>query len=259
VTGRFEFETLGELGEHSSDRKRRLRTLARTVAAALTVLVWTLAAVYIFAQLGLEITPLVASASVVGLAVACGAQALIKDFFYGFFILLENQFTVGDVVKLGAIAGTAEKVSLRITILRDLKGVAHYIPNGSIGQVSNMTQGWARVVFEVSVPYHEDPDLASDVLREVLMELYQDEAWAARILEEPIVAGVQDLTDRSIDIRLMIKTRPGRQWEVAREARRRIKRKLDEVGIDSPFPHRVVHHVYDGIEGVQGDEAPKKP
>jgi moderate conductance mechanosensitive channel len=246
---RFEFDSVGELGEHASDRKRRLRTLARTMTAALTVLIWTLAAVYIFAQLGLDITPLVASASVVGLAVAFGAQALIKDFFYGFFILLENQFTAGDVVKLGTIAGTVEKISLRITILRDLKGVVHYIPNGSIGQVSNMTQGWARVVFEVSVPYREDPDRASEVLRQVLIELYQDEAWAGRILEEPVVAGVEGLTERSIDIRLMIKTRPGRQWEVAREARRRIKRRLDQEGFESPFPHRVVHHVHDGVEG----------
>ncbi|MCA8979128.1 MAG: mechanosensitive ion channel [Planctomycetes bacterium] len=243
---RFEYDVVGELGEHASDRKRRLRTLARTVTAALTVLTWTIAAIYIFAQLGLDITPLVASASVVGLAVAFGAQALIKDFFYGFFILLENQFTVGDVVKLGAIAGTVEKISLRITILRDLKGVVHYIPNGSIGQVSNMTQGWARVVFEVSIPYHEDPDRASELLRDVLLGLYQDEDWSARILEEPVVAGVEDLTDRSIDIRLMIKTRPGRQWEVAREAKRRIKRRLDEAGFASPFPHRVVHHVYEG-------------
>lgn len=243
---RFEYDVVGELGEHASDRKRRLRTLARTITAAITVFVWALAAVYVFAQLGLDITPLIASASVVGLAVAFGAQALIKDFFYGFFILLENQFTVGDVVQLGSISGTVEKISLRITILRDLKGVVHYIPNGSIGQVSNMTQGWARVVLEVSVPYREDPDRATRILEDVLAELYADEAWQPFILEPPVVAGVQNLTERSIDIRLMIKTRPGRQWEVAREARRRIKQRLDREGIESPFPHRVIHHVHRG-------------
>ena len=108
---------------------------------------------------------------------AFGAQALIKDFFYGFFILIENQFTVGDIVTLGTVSGTVEKISLRITVLRDLEGVVHYIPNGSIGQVSNKTQEWSRVVLEVSIAYKEDSDHASRVLEDVLAELARDDAW----------------------------------------------------------------------------------
>jgi small conductance mechanosensitive channel len=240
TTRRFEAEVVGELGEDEADRRRRLRTLARTGTATVSVLIWILAVIYIFAKLGLDITPIIASASVVGLAVAFGAQALIKDYFYGFFILIENQFTVGDIVKLGPVTGTVEQISLRITTLRDLKGTVHYIPNGSIGQVSNLTQGWSRVVMEVSVSHDEDPDRVSEVLGEVLRNLAQDETWRMRLLGDPVVAGVENLSERSVDIRVMIKTRPGRQWEVAREARRRIKKRFVELGIAIPFPYAVL-------------------
>jgi len=231
-------------GEDSSDRQRRFQTVTKTVSAAISVLIWILALIYIFAQLGLDVTPLIASASVMGFALAFGAQALVKDFFYGFFILIENQFTIGDIVALGGVTGTVEHITLRITVLRDLKGVVHYIPNGSIGQVSNKTQGWSRVVTEISVPHQEDPDHATRILEGVLQEMAQDDTWALDIIEEPTVAGVENVTERSVDIRIMIKTRPGKQWAVAREARRRIKRRFDELGIAMPFPHRIVHHVY---------------
>lgn len=236
--------------EDTSDRHRRMQTISNTTTATISVLVWTIAIVYVyvyvFARLGLDVTPIVASASVLGLAVAFGAQALIKDFFYGFFILIENQFTIGDVVTLGSITGTVEKISLRITVLRDLEGVVHYIPNGTIIQVSNKTQGWSRVVMEVSVTYKEDPDHVSSVLGDILLEMAQDDLWRRDIVEDPVVAGVQNLTERSVDIRVMIKTRPGKQWAIGREARRRIKKRFDELGIEVPFPQRVVHHVYHG-------------
>lgn len=231
-------------GEAASDRQRRFQTVTKTVSAAISVLIWILALIYIFARLGLDVTPLIASASVMGFALAFGAQALVKDFFYGFFILIENQFTIGDIVALGDVTGTVEHITLRITVLRDLKGVVHYIPNGSIGQVSNKTQGWSRVVTEISVPHSEDPDRATQILHDVLQALAQDQAWAPDIIETPSVAGVENVTERSVDIRIMIKTRPGKQWAVAREARLRIKKRFDELGIAIPFPHRVVHHVY---------------
>ena len=257
VSGRFEKRVMQKQDEESSDRQRRLQTVSKTSTAAIAVLVWTIAIVYVFARLGLDITPIVASASVVGLAVAFGAQTLIKDFFTGFFILLENQFTIGDVVTLNTITGTVENISLRITVLRDLKGVVHYIPNGSIGQVSNKTQGWSRVVTEISVSYKEDPDHVTRVLEEVLQEMARDERWRRDIIEEPVVAGVEMITDRSVDIRIMIKTRPGQQWAVAREARRRIKLRFDELGIEIPYPHRVIRHVYE--EGGQPGSAPEPP
>jgi small conductance mechanosensitive channel len=201
--------------------------------------------IYAFAQLGLDVTPIIASASVLGFALAFGAQSLVKDFFSGFFILIENQFTIGDIVALENVSGTVEHISLRITVLRDLKGVVHYIPNGSIRQVSNKTQGWSRVVMEISVSYGEDPDKAMRILNEVLQEMAQDPTCAQNIIEAPSVEGVENLTERSIDIRIMIKTPPGQQWSVAREARLRIKKRFDEQGISIPFPHRIVHHVYE--------------
>jgi small conductance mechanosensitive channel len=256
VLGRKESED-----EAHSDRKRRLQTISKMSTASISVLVWTIAIIYLFARLGLDVTPIIASASVVGLAVAFGAQALIRDFFSGFFILIENQFTIGDIVRLGTVSGVVENISLRITVVRDLQGVVHYIPNGSINQVSNMTQGWSRVVLEISVPYSEDPDRISQILGDTLLEMARDEVWRFDILEEPVVAGVENFTERSVDIRIMVKTRPGKQWNVARETRRRIKKKFDELGISIPFPHRVVHHVYEGAEppGSGGPRAPGDP
>jgi small conductance mechanosensitive channel len=238
-----------------------MRTVSTATTAAIRVLVWSLAVVYMLSRVGLDITPLVASASVLGIAVAFGAQALIKDFFSGFFILLENQFTVGDIITVGGVGGVVERISLRVTVLRDLEGVVHYIPNGSIAQVSNKTQGWSRVVTEVSVSYREDPDRVAAVLREVLLEMAQDATWRSSIIEEPVVAGVENISERSVDVRIMIKTRPGKQWEVAREARRRIKKRFDELGIEIPFPQRVVHHIHPGGDagGAQGPRAPGAP
>lgn len=251
---RFETRVIGQgVDDDESDRERRLKTLSETSTATISVMVWTIATIYVFARLGLDITPIVASASVLGLAVAFGAQALIKDLFYGFFILLENQFTVGDTVKLGAITGTVERISLRVTVLRDIEGVVHYVPNGSTGQISNKTQGWSRVVMEISVTYKEDPDRVTKILQEILLEMAADETWSRPILEPPVVAGIQRLTDHAIDMRIMIKTRPGKQWEVAREARRRIKRRFDQLGIEAPLPQSIVHHVYeDGGEAQDG-------
>jgi len=255
---RFEKQIALDIGEAVSDRQRRMQTISATSTRSVAVLVWTITLVYVFAQLGLDVTPIVASASVVGLAAAFGAQALIKDFFSGFFILIENQFTIGDVVTLGTTSGTVERISLRVTTLRDLEGVVHYIPNGSIGQVSNKTQGWSRVVMEISVAYGEDPDRASSVLGEVLLEMAGDEPWREDIIEEPVVAGLENFTERSVDIRIMVKTRPGKQWAVARETRRRIKKRFDELGIEIPFPHRVVHHVYEeGHSSKDADDAPR--
>ncbi|MFC1764963.1 mechanosensitive ion channel domain-containing protein [Planctomycetota bacterium] len=245
LIGRIEGGMIRARGGVSMDRQRRVQTLTKTSTAAISVIIWILAFIYTFAQLGLDITPIIASASVMGFALAFGAQTLVKDFFSGFFILIENQFTIGDIVALGDVSGTVEHISLRITVLRDLKGVVHYIPNGSIRQVSNKTQGWSRVVMEISVSYQEDPDKATRILNEVLQEMAQDEACAKNIIEEPSVAGVENLTERSVDIRIMIKTPPGQQWAVAREARRRIKRRFDEEGVSIPFPHRVIHHVYE--------------
>lgn len=229
--------------DDNADRQRRLRTLTNVAGASVTVVVWIIAVIYILASLGINVTPIIASASVAGLAVAFGAQALIRDFFAGFFILLENQYTVGDVVDVGSAAGTVEHITLRVTVLRDLEGVVHYVPNGMVQRVSNKTKEWSRIVHEVAVSHGENVDHVIGVLREILAGLQREEPWSRRIIEEPVVAGVQTVGENSIGIRLMIKVRAGRQWELARELRVRIKRRFDEEGIRAPYPQRVVHQL----------------
>jgi small-conductance mechanosensitive channel len=237
-------------------RERRIRTLAKAFLAAMKALIWGFAGIYVVRRLGVDVTPIVASASVVGLAVAFGAQALIRDFFSGFFILLENQYTLGDVVDLGNVTGTVERMTLRVTVVRDIEGVVHYIPNGTVNRVANKTQDWSQVVLQVSVGYREDTDRVSAVLEDVLLRMYEDPRWGARMLDRGKVAGVDALGDSSVNIRVMVKVRPGRQWDVARELRRRIKHRFDKDGIEIPFPQRVVRHVSEVAPPTAAKPAP---
>ncbi len=241
VAGRMKRKAQGEVG--SPDRQRRLETLTNVTTASIRVVVWLIAGIYVLAFLGLDITPIIASASVVGLAVAFGAQSLVRDFFAGFFMLLEHQYSVGDVVDLGVANGTVEHISLRMTTLRDLQGTVHYVPNGLVQRVANKTKGWSRIVLEVGVSYGEDVDRVTEILREVLSELHADEELGREILEEPSVAGVQALGESRIDLRVMVKTQPGAQWGLARELRRRIKHRFDAEGIPAPHQHRVIHQL----------------
>lgn len=241
VAGRMKRKAQGEAG--GPDRQRRLETLTNVTTASIRVVVWVIAGIYVLAFLGLDITPIIASASVIGLAVAFGAQALVRDFFSGFFMLLEHQYSVGDVVDLGIASGTVEHISLRMTTLRDLQGTVHYVPNGLVQRVANKTKGWSRIVMEVGVPYGEDVDRVTQILCEVLSELHADEELGREILEEPSVAGVQALGESRIDLRLLVKTQPGAQWGLARELRRRIKHRFDAEGIQAPHQHRVIHQL----------------
>ncbi len=241
-TRRIEKAAKREGTDDTSERRRRVSTLARVSGKAISTTVWILTCMYVLGQLGVNITPILASAGVVGLAIAFGAQTMIKDFLSGFFILLENQFRIGDVINLDGAGGVVERITLRVTVLRDLQGTVHYIPNGTLTRVSNLTQGWSRVVLEVSVGYGEDIDRVILVLRDVLLKLREDHAWTTGILESE-VSGVESLGESSVDVRVMVKTPPMRQWDVARELRRRIKMRFDEEGIEIPFPQRVIHHV----------------
>jgi len=225
------------------DRRRRVSTIARVSGAAITVTVWVVACVYILATMGVSVTPIVASAGVVGFAVAFGAQALIRDFLSGLFILLENQYKIGDIVDVGGVAGVVERISLRVTVLRDLEGAVHYVPNGTLSRVANKTQGWSRTVVDVGISYRDDIDRATGVLQETLTKLRQDPPWKFWILEDPVIAGVESLADSCVHLRVMVKTRPGKQWDMGRELRRRIKYAFDAAGIEIPFPQRVVHHI----------------
>jgi small conductance mechanosensitive channel len=246
-------------GVDDLDRRQRLKTLAAVCGAAFTGLVWVVATIYVLRRLGIDVTPIIASAGVVGLAVAFGAQALIKDFLSGFFILLENQFRVGDVVDLGGVSGSVEQITLRVTTLRDVQGTVHFVPNGILSRVSNMTQGWSRVVVEVGVSYGADLDRVLKVFEDALRKFRDDPAWRPRLLDDPVVLGVENLGESAVTIRGLVKTRPGAQWEVGREVRKRIKTRFDEEGIQIPFPQRVIHHVYEGAPPVEDLGLPPPP
>jgi small conductance mechanosensitive channel len=187
-----------------------------------------------------DIGPLLAGAGILGLAFSFGAQSLVKDIISGFFILLENQFTVGDVIETAGKSGTVERMTLRVVMLRDLRGVLHIIPNGQMTVVSNQTRGWARAVVEVGVGYDVDVDRALDVIGDEAATFGKDQVWEHRLDGVPEVLGVESFTDNAVIIRTILRTLPGEQWAAAREFRRRLKTRLDREGIEIPYPQRVV-------------------
>jgi small conductance mechanosensitive channel len=193
-------------------------------------------------EVGIPIVPLMGGAAVLGLAVAFGAQNLIRDYFSGFMVLLEDQYGIGDVVKIGDTAGQVERISLRTTVLRDLEGVVHFIPHGTIQSVSNLTHGWSRALFKIGIAYKEDADRVMQVLVDLGRELRHDPAFGPLILNDPEMLGVDDFGDSCVLIKFLMKTKPLQQWAVKRELLRRIKRRFDELGIEIPFPHRTVYH-----------------
>jgi small conductance mechanosensitive channel len=224
----------------TEDEAQRARTLTRVVRSAALVAIVTVAALMILQELDLDITPLIAGAGVAGVAVGLGAQTLIKDVIGGFFILLENQFAVDDVIKVGDIAGGVEKMTLRATFLRDLEGTLHVIPNGEIRIVSNRSKGWSRARLDLGVAYEEDIGRAMAALEEIGRDFYRDEQFRPLLLEEPSVSGLEALGDWTMTIRIMVKTKPGKQWDVARELRRRVKETFEREGIEMPYPRQEV-------------------
>jgi small conductance mechanosensitive channel len=221
-------------------REQRGRTLAQLLNSVGVVSIGLGAGLTVL-NLFIEIGPLLAGVGVAGLAISFGAQSLVKDVISGFFILLENQFSVGDIVEINGVGGVVERMTMRVVMLRDVQGTLHVIPNGSIGVVSNRTRGWSRAVLDIGVAYKEDVDAVIRVLRDVVTELWRDEAWRPLLTEEPAVWGVEALADSAVTIRLVAATLPARQWEVARELRRRIKNRFDRDGIEIPFPQRTLH------------------
>ncbi len=223
------------------ERQDRARTLLHVFRAAFTMLVVVLASIYFLKALRIDVTPLIASAGILGLAVAFGAQPLMRDFFAGFFILLENQYKLGDVVKVNDTTGTVEKVSLRLTMVRDREGTLHFIPNGTVNMVSNMTKEWAQAVLLIGAAYHDSPDTVIQCLREVGDNLRSDPVFGPKILDY-VVPGLESFGDSSVVYRVNIKVVSGEQWAMPREARRRIMLAFGQQGITIPFPQRVVHY-----------------
>lgn len=239
------------------DRENRAQTLVGVFHSAASFAVIAGGSLMIFTELGVNIVPLMGGAAVVGLAVAFGAQNLIRDYFYGFMILLENQYTINDVVRVGDVSGQVERITLRVTVLRGLDGTVHFVPNGEITRVSNMTHGWSRALFDIPVAYKEDVDRVMAELVELAKELRRDPDYRSLILEMPEMLGVDEFGDSAVVIKFFIKTRPLKQWTVKRELLRRIKKRFDEIGIEIPFPHRTVFHRYEhgGTEDCAPDGA----
>lgn len=236
---------------HVSIQDQRIRTLlplGRTVGVVVIVVIVLL---MLLSALGVNLGPLLAGVGVIGLAISFGAQSLVKDIISGLFILFENQFGVGDVIRIDPVSGAVESMTLRVVVLRDVHGVVHIIPNGEIKRVSNLTRSWSRVVLDVGVDYREDADRVMEVMRDVGRELWADPEWRPLLVEELTVPGIESFTDSAVTIRILSKTLPLKQWDVARELRRRLKRRFDAEGISIPFPQRTVH-----VEGGQLPGAP---
>ena len=230
-------ETEGELTRQAV----RAKTLRNVSESALKVAVVTVGGLLFLSNLGLNVTALLAGAGVAGLALSFAAQNLIRDFINGFFILLEDQYGVGDIVKVGDLAGVVEKFNLRLTVLRDLEGKAHFIPNSQIQQVTVFTQEWSRAVVDVGVAYKEDVDRVLAIFRDEAERFFQDPEWQDKLTNPPEVLGVENLADSAVVIRTLFGTKPAQQWAVAREFRRRIKKRLDQEGVEIPFPHRTLY------------------
>ena len=235
----------------NDDRENRANTLVGVFRYAAAVVIFGGGTVMLLEQIGLPIVPLMGGAAVIGLAAAFGAQNLIRDYFTGFMMLMEDQYSVNDVVKIGAISGLVEMITLRVTVLRDLEGVRHFIPHGTITSVSNLTHGWSRAMFDVRVAYKENVD---DVIKELMklgQEMQQDVLYGPHILDTPEMLGVDALADSGVVIKFLLKTRPLKQWPIKREMLRRIKNRFDELGIEIPFPYRTVYHRFpEGTPGI---------
>ena len=236
-----------------ADRLLRAKTLVGIFKGVAKVVVLIIAALTIMETLSIPITPLVGGIGIAGLAVSFGAQNLIRDVISGFFIVLEDQFKVGDVIRAAGVSGQVEEMNLRITVLRDQEGIAHFIPNGEIKVVSNLAKEWAQAVLNVGVSYKADLNKVRKTLEQVGEELSQDPAIGQYLLEPPTVLGIESLGDSQVVFRLTAKTRPLKQWETAREWRKRIKMAFDREGIE--MPQQVVYYENLPTRKVEGKAA----
>jgi small conductance mechanosensitive channel len=220
---------------------QRAETLGRVFRYLVAVVVSLIAGMLVLSELGVSVAPILGAAGVAGLAVGFGAQSLVKDYFTGFFLLVEDQIRQGDVVSLGEHAGLVEVVTLRYVQLRDYDGNVHYVPNSTITSVVNMGRGHAQAVVDIGVAYSVDIDAAMACMHAVASEMRLDPAFATRILADLEMAGVERWADSAVLIRARFKVAPLEQWNVRREYLRRLKKAFDAAGIEIPFPQMVLH------------------
>jgi small-conductance mechanosensitive channel len=223
-------------------REQRSATMGSLLKSITTTVIAVIVIFMAVAELGYDIAPLIASAGIVGVALGFGAQNVVKDYLNGIFMILEDQYGVGDSVTVGVASGTIEAVGLRVTRLRDVNGTVWYVRNGEILAVGNQSQNWARAVLDIPVSFTEDLGRVRAILHEVAAQLAEDPAYAPDILEEPEVWGVERWDPDGVVIRVVLKTAPLKQSNVAREMRERIKDRFDTEGIEIPLPQRMVWH-----------------
>jgi small-conductance mechanosensitive channel len=233
-------DALLETGQMSLRAEQRIEALSSVLRSVMSFTIMAVAAVMILGELGVELGPLIAGAGIIGVALGFGSQSLVRDFLSGIFILVEDQFGIGDIVNLdGTTSGVVEAVSLRTTRLRAVDGTVWHVPNGEIRRVGNMSQHWSRALLDIEVAYATDLTRAQEVIRDVAHAVWDEDA---HVLEEPEVWGVEELGANGVVIRLVVKTTPSEQYRVSRTLRERIKVAFDAEGIEIPFPQQTIWH-----------------
>ena len=225
----------------------RADSIASVVGSTATVLVWSIALILIIGALGINLGPLIAGAGIAGVALGFGAQSLVKDCISGLFMLIEDQYGLGDVIDVGEAVGTVEEITLRATVLRDVNGTVWHVANGEILRVGNMSQQWSIAVLDLDVAYDADLDQVREVMLTAANEVCESDEWREKVLEPPQILGVEALGENSITMRMVVKTAAGEQWALRRLLRERVKARFDASGIEIPFPQRTVY--------LRGDDA----
>jgi small conductance mechanosensitive channel len=226
--------------ENDLEVKKRSDTLSKVLVSTTQIFVFLIAIFMILSELTIDIAPILASAGVVGIAIGFGAQSMVKDIVAGLFIIIESQYRVGDVVKIADVAGSVESINLRRTVLRDIDGIVHTVPNGEIRVASNLTKEWSRVNLDISVAYGEDLDRVMQVINKVGQEMAEEPQWATVIVKTPQALRVNKFGDSGIEIKILGETQPSWQWQVTGELRLRLKRAFDKENIEIPWPHTKV-------------------
>jgi len=238
VLPKFRFKRYKSIEE----QRERIETLSRALRSGITIIILIVAGLTLLSEFGINVSVLLGGAAVFSLAIAFGAQSLIKDYFSGVMIISENQYRVGNVVNINNVSGVVEDITLRMTILRDVEGVVHFIPHGEIKVVSNLGYGWSQIALDVKIAYTQNVDYVMSVIMEVALGLRKDPAFGKYIIKEPELLGVDSFADSSLIIKILVKTLPLKQWTVKRELLRRIKNRFDEEGIEIPLPYQRIYY-----------------
>lgn len=221
-------------------RNARAASISEVLRGTTTVLIWSIATMLVLGELGVELAPLIAGAGIVGVALGFGAQELVKDCISGLFMLLEDQYGIGDIVDLGEATGTVEQVALRTTVLRGIDGTVWHVPNGQVARVGNMSQHWSTALIDIDVAYDADLSAVRDLMQQTAEEVCAGDGISDDVLDAPQVLGVEALAADGITLRMTVTTAPGKQWGIQRQLREALKVAFDTAGIEIPFPQRTV-------------------